>query len=32
MLAYCKNNPVNMEDQDGDIANFIVGALIGIGT
>jgi hypothetical protein len=31
MFAYCKNNPVNMEDQHGDIANVIVGAFIGAG-
>jgi hypothetical protein len=29
MFAYCINNPVNMEDQDGNIASWIIGGGIG---
>ena len=29
MFAYCKNNPVNMADPDGDIAWWIVGGVAG---
>jgi RHS repeat-associated protein len=29
MFAYCKNNPVNMDDPDGDIAWWIVGGVAG---